>query len=310
VDQENEPRDNLINLKGNKMVTSMTGYGRAEASFEKGTFIVEIRSVNHRYADFSIRVPRVLTGLQDRIKEKIKTRVSRGYITYQLTWEQAGQSTETLSLNADIIHRYQELFARMNSEFGIGGEPSLDTFSRLNDIFTRESEDEDEEKLWSVTEQATSLALDQLVEMRQREGQALAKDIVKRLDQIADNMKQARLRDPDRLKRLESRLREKVTTAVGGEAVDENRMLAEITIYADKWDFSEEEVRFRSHFDVFRAGLEKGGVIGRKLHFLIQELNREVNTVASKANDAEIAQHMVACKEELEKIREQVENIE
>ncbi|MBN2288989.1 MAG: YicC family protein [Candidatus Glassbacteria bacterium] len=292
------------------MLTSMTGFGRAEANFEKGTFTVEIRSVNHRYADFSIRVPRVLSGLQDRIKELIKTRISRGYITYQLSWEQTGEGVETLSVNAEIIKRYQELFSRMKSDFGIQGEPTVDTFSRLSDIFTRESPDEDEDRLWSVAEQATNEALDRLLAMRRREGQALAVDIVERLDSMADHMKQAGLHEPDRLQKLESRLREKVIAAMGEDAVDENRLLAEITIYADKWDFSEEEVRFRSHLGAFRAGLEKGGAIGRKLHFLLQELNREVNTVASKANDAEIAQHMVACKEEIEKIREQVENIE
>ena len=292
------------------MITSMTGFGRSEVSFEKGIFTVEIRSVNHRYSDFSIRLPRSLTGFQDRIKELIKTRVSRGYITYQLSWEQAGEDIETLSVNEEIIKRYQKLFHQMNKEFGIKGKPTVDTFSQLSDIFTRESPTEDDEKLWSVIEEATNQALDSLVAMRQHEGQTLAADILKRLDHIADHMKQANLRGPNRLKKFENRLREKVASVLGEEAVDENRLIAEITIYADKWDFSEEEVRFRSHLEAFRTELEKGGTIGRKLHFLLQELNREVNTVASKANDAEIAQHMVACKEEIEKIREQVENIE
>ena len=292
------------------MITSMTGFGRSEVSFEKGTFTVEIRSVNHRYSDFSIRLPRSLTGFQDRIKELIKTRVSRGYITYQLSWEQAGEDIETLSVNEEIIKRYQKLFRQMNKEFGIKGKPTVNTFSRLSDIFTRESPVEDDEKLWSVAEEATNQALDSLVAMRQREGQTLAADILKRLDHITDHMKQANLRGPERLKKFKNRLREKVTSVLGEEAVDENRLIAEITIYADKWDFSEEEVRFRRHLEAFRTDFEKGGSIGRKLHFLLQELNREVNTVASKANDAEIAQHMVACKEEIEKIREQVENIE
>ena len=292
------------------MLTSMTGYGRAEITFEKGTFIVEIRSVNHRYADFSIRLPRTLAGFQDRIKELIKSRISRGYITYQLSWEQSGKSIETLSLDAEIIDRYQNLFQQMNRQFGIQGKPTVDTFSRLGDIFTRESPVEDEDKLWSVAGQATNQALECLLEMRQGEGRALAADILKRLEVISGRMEQAALRGPDRLKKLEERLHEKVSAALGEGAVDENRLIAEVTVYADKWDFSEEEVRFRSHLDAFRSEFEKGGVVGRKLHFLLQELNREVNTVASKANDAEIAQHMVACKEEIEKIREQVENIE
>ena len=292
------------------MLTSMTGYGRAEITFEKGTFIVEIRSVNHRYADFSIRLPRTLAGFQDRIKELIKSRISRGYITYQLSWEQSGKSIETLSLDAEIIDRYQNLFQQMNRQFGIQGKPTVDTFSRLGDIFTRESPVEDEDKLWSVAGQATNQALECLLEMRQGEGRALAADILKRLEVISGRMEQAALRGPDRLKKLEERLHEKVSAALSEGAVDENRLIAEVTVYADKWDFSEEEVRFRSHLDAFRSEFEKGGVVGRKLHFLLQELNREVNTVASKANDAEIAQHMVACKEEIEKIREQVENIE
>ena len=292
------------------MLTSMTGYGRAEITFEKGTFIVEIRSVNHRYADFSIRLPRTLAGFQDRIKELIKSRISRGYITYQLSWEQSGKSIETLSLDAEIIDRYQNLFQQMNRQFGIQGKPTVDTFSRLGDIFTRESPVEDEDKLWSVAGQATNQALECLLEMRQGEGRALAVDILKRLEVISGRMEQAALRGPDRLKKLEERLHEKVSAALSEGAVDENRLIAEVTVYADKWDFSEEEVRFRSHLDAFRSEFEKGGVVGRKLHFLLQELNREVNTVASKANDAEIAQHMVACKEEIEKIREQVENIE
>jgi len=292
------------------MITSMTGFGMAEVSFEKGVFSVEIRSVNNRYIDFSIRVPRSLAGFQDRIKELIKKRITRGYITYQLSWEQAGEVIETLSLNAEVIRRYQELFREMNAGFGIEGRPTLDTFSRLSDIFTRETPEEDEDKLWSVVEQATNQALDSILEMRRREGQVHAADISKRLEEIAGHMEQAGLRGPERLKKLEARLREKVASALSEKAVDEDRLISEITVYADKWDFSEEEVRFRSHLEAFRAGLEQGGVIGRKLSFLLQELNREVNTIASKANDAGIAQHMVACKEEIEKIREQVENIE
>ncbi len=292
------------------MLNSMTGFGRAEITFEKGTFIMEMRSVNHRYADFSIRLPRTLAGFQDRVKELIKSRISRGYITCQLSWEQSGESIETLSLNAEIINRYQNLFKQMNSQFGIKGKPTVDTFSQLSDIFKRESPVEDENKLWSVAEQATNQALDRLLEMRQGEGRALAADILKRLEVISGHMEQAALRGPDRLKKLEERLHEKVSAALDESALDENRLIAEITVYADKWDFSEEEVRFRSHLDAFRAAFEKGGAVGRKLHFLLQELNREVNTVASKANDAEITQHMVACKEEIEKIREQVENIE
>ena len=291
------------------MIASMTGFGRGEAGFEGGTFTVEIRSVNHRYADFAIRLPRTLSNFESRIKELIKDRLTRGYINYQLTWDREEKQPSQLTLNEEVIQRYLELFRGMNEEFGIEGKPTVETFSRLPDVFRQESQEWDEELLWTEVEKATAQALEKLVEMRLREGEALAADMLQRLDLMEKHTDSAKLKSPERLAKLEESLREKLRGAVGND-LDENRLLTEITYYADKWDFSEEDVRFRSHLEAVRRTIEKGGVVGRRLNFLVQELNREVNTVASKANDAEIAQLMVSVKEEIEKVREQVENLE
>jgi uncharacterized protein (TIGR00255 family) len=291
------------------MIASMTGFGRGEAGFEGGTFTVEIRSVNHRYADFAIRLPRTLSNFESRIKELIKNRLTRGYINYQLTWDREEKQPSELTLNEEVIQRYLELFRGMQEEFGIEGKPTVETFSRLPDVFRQESQEWDEELLWAQVEKATAQALEKLVEMRLREGEALAADLLHRLDLMEKHMDSAKLKSPERLAKLVESLREKLRAVVGND-LDENRLLTEITYYADKWDFSEEDVRFRSHLEAMRRTIEKGGVVGRRLNFLVQELNREVNTVASKANDAEITQLMVSVKEEIEKVREQVENLE
>jgi len=291
------------------MLASMTGFGRGAVSFEGGTFTAEIRSVNHRYSDFAIRLPRTLSNFEPRIKESIKSRVARGYINYQLTWDREEKDQSQLSLNEDVIHRYMDLFRGMNQEFGIEGKPTVETFSRLPDVFRQESQEWDEEELWAWVEKATGLALEKLIEMRLREGETLAADMLQRLDLMEKHVDSANLRSPQRLAKLEESLREKLRSLAGSD-LDENRLLTEITYYADKWDFSEEDVRFRSHLNAMRQTINKGGVVGRRLNFLVQELNREVNTLASKANDAQIAQLMVSVKEEIEKVREQVENLE
>lgn len=293
------------------MISSMTGFGRAEKSLDEGTFTVEARSVNHRYTDISVRLPRALANFESFVRELVKSRVQRGSVSVQVSWDRGDEGEKTLSLNDAVIRRYAELFERMSREYGIAGTPDIDTFSRLTDVFCMETPPADEEKLRNVLETVLSEALDSLIGMRTREGQALADDILSRMDLMAGVMDEIVRQAPERLARLEQRLREKVLAAYEGAAEpDTQRLLQEITIYADKWDVSEEEVRFRSHLDAIRQAIEGGGAVGRRLNFLIQELNREVNTVGSKANDAAIAQQVVSLKEELERIREQVENIE
>ena len=291
------------------MILSMTGFGRGEAAINGGTFSVEMRSVNHRYIDFSIRLPRTLANFESGIKELIKSRVQRGYVTYQLTWDREEREPAELVINEEALRRYLELFQKMNVEFGVEGRPTVDSLSRLPDVFKAVPISFDEGQLWKGAEQATNKALEGLLKMREIEGGALAADISGRLEVMVQHIGRAIEKAPERLKRLEDSLREKVRAAYEG-VLDENRLLTEITYYADKWDFSEEDVRFRTHVEAMRETLVQGGAVGRKLSFLVQELNREANTVASKANDAEIAQLMIAIKEEIEKVREQVENLE
>ncbi|MBW7996702.1 MAG: YicC family protein [Candidatus Glassbacteria bacterium] len=292
------------------MINSMTGFGRGEITLECGTFAVEIKTVNHRYSDFNIRTPRSMSSFEPRIKEMIRKRLTRGYVTYQLSWDTSENGSSQVVLNEEMISRYLELFGRLKDKFGIGGEVSLEMITRLSDAFKTETQEFDEKQLWQGVQQATSLALDALTGMRASEGKTLADDLNARIDEMEKHMGQAAEKGPERLKKLRDDLRTKVLEAVGDEQVDENRLVSEVTYYADKWDFSEEDVRFAHHLSAMRETISKGGVVGRKLNFLVQELNREANTVGSKANDAEIAQLMVAVKEELEKVREQVENIE
>ena len=292
------------------MINSMTGFGRGEVTLECGTFSVEIKTVNHRYCEFSIRTPRSLAAFETQIKDMIKEKLSRGYVTYQLTWDTSENGSSQVVLNEEMIARYLELFATMKTKYGISGEPNIETFARLSDVFKTETQEFDEARLWEGVRQATDMALEALLVMRRREGDTLAADLNSRIDSMEEHMRQASVLGPERLKRLREDLRNKVLEAVAGEQLDENRLISEVTYYADKWDFSEEEVRFAHHLQAVRETISLGGVVGRKLNFQVQELNREANTVGSKANDAEIAQLMVGVKEELEKIREQVENIE
>ena len=293
------------------MILSMTGFGRADTAFEGGTFTVEVRSVNHRFTDISIRMPRALNNLESLVRDMVKARVQRGSVSVNVNWERTEESGGRLpSLNETMVLRYRELFRRMN-ELGVAGEPGVDTFSRLPEVFSFESNEVAEEQIRPVLEAALGEALDRLVEMRQREGAALTADILSRLDSMAGVMDEISRQGPERLTRLTARLREKVNAALEGVAeADPSRLAQEVTIYADKWDFSEEEVRFKTHLEALRKTLIQGGAVGRRLNFLLQELNREVNTVGSKANDAAIAQLAVGLKEELERIREQVENME
>lgn len=292
------------------MILSMTGFGRADTTFDGGTFTVEARSVNHRFTDISIRMPRALNNLEALVRDMVKARVQRGSISVNVNWERSESGDRLPSLNETMVLRYRELFKRMN-ELGVAGEPCVDTFSRLPEIFSFESNEVAEEQIRPVLEAAMSEALDRLVEMRQREGAALTADILSRLDAMAGVMDEISRQGPERLTRLTARLREKVNAALDGVTeADPSRLAQEVTIYADKWDFCEEEVRFKTHLEALRKTLIQGGAVGRKLNFLLQELNREVNTVGSKANDAAIAQLAVGLKEELERIREQVENME
>ncbi len=288
----------------------MTGFGRGEVTLKCGTFAVEIKTVNHRYSDFNIRTPRTLSSFEPRIKDAIKQKLSRGYVTCQVSWDTSENGSSQVVLNEEMILRYLELFGAMKEKFRIAGEPNLEMFTRISDVFKTETQQYDEQQLWEGVAQATALAVDALLEMRRREGAALAADLNSRIDAMEEHMALASKKGPERLTRLRENLLAKVRDAVADEPVDENRLISEITYYADKWDFSEEEVRFAHHLDAMRKTISKGGVVGRRLNFLVQELNREANTVGSKANDSEIAQLIVSVKEELEKVREQVENIE
>ncbi len=288
----------------------MTGFGRGEVTLECGTFAVEIKTVNHRYSDFNIRTPRSLTSFEPRIRDMIKQRLARGYVTCQLSWDTSENSSSQVVLNEEMIQRYMDLFGEMKEKFNVTGEPNLEMFAKMSDVFKTETQEYDEEQLWEGVSQATTLAVDALLGMRQREGESLATDLNGRINAMEAHMARASEKGPERLKKLREELLAKVQDAVANEQVDENRLISEVTYYADKWDFSEEEVRFAHHLQTVRETISKGGVVGRKLNFLVQELNRESNTVGSKANDSEIAQLMVSVKEELEKMREQVENIE
>ncbi len=292
------------------MINSMTGFGRGEVTLECGTFTVEIKTVNHRYSDFSIRTPRTLALFEPKIKEMIKKRMSRGYVTYQLSWDTTENGSSQVVLNESMISRYLELFSAMKEKYNIAGEPSLEMFTRISDVFKTETQEFEEEQLWEGVSQATALAVDALLVMRRREGETLAADLNGRIDSMEQHMALASKKGPERLKKLKEDLLTKVRDAMESEQVDQDRLISEVTYYADKWDFCEEEVRFAHHINAVRETISSGGVVGRRLNFLVQELNRESNTVGSKANDAEIAQWMVSVKEELEKVREQVENIE
>ncbi|MBQ2000363.1 MAG: YicC family protein [Clostridia bacterium] len=292
------------------MVSSMTGYGRGEALKENISVVVELRSVNHRYFEFSSRVPRGYAFLEDKLKTFCQQRITRGKVDLFLTLDVSASDNVVIEINHSLASGYVNAIKELSETYEINDGLSAINLSRFPDLFTVKSQAIDEDTVWSVVEEATSVALDGFAAMRAKEGKKLYDDVKSRVETILEKVAFVEERSPETVKayreKLETRIREMLADAM----VDEGRLLTETAIFADKVAVAEETVRLRSHIKQLMELLESDIAVGRKLDFIVQEMNREANTIGSKAQDIEIAHTVVDIKAEIEKIREQIQNIE
>lgn len=292
------------------MSKSMTGFGRSQQRHGNWDITVEIKSVNHRYFEFACRVPRSCTFLEDKLKSKVQSRVSRGKTDLFLTVNTISGEEETVKVNHSLAKEYLAALESLSRETGLPMEMGLFELSRLPDVLTVERKELDEKAMTAAVLAVTDEALDRFVAMREAEGERMQADILSRLVTIEELTQQMEKLSPVTVEAYRNRLYEKLQALLADRAIEDTRILTEAAIFADRVAVDEETVRLHSHLAQFRAILAETEPIGRKLDFLTQELNRESNTVGSKAQDATAAGIVIALKSELEKVREQIQNIE
>ncbi|HUN66068.1 MAG TPA: YicC/YloC family endoribonuclease [Bacteroidota bacterium] len=289
----------------------MTGYGRGEVTDERMTVSAEIRTVNSRFLEFSMRLPRTVTLRENDIKELIRSKFIRGKVNITVTVEHENTNEIPLKINASAAKAYRALLEALKKEVNIQGEISLDHLLKFPEVLEIDEFDAGDEKEWSAVRRALEQAAGETAAMREREGSELMKDLrvrVRMIETVLGEIEQlAKLRIPEERQRLADKLKDLLADE---RVIDQGRLEFELALFADKLDITEECVRFRSHNKYFLEALDNAVSAGRKLNFLVQEMNREANTIGSKANDATIAHKVVSIKEELEKIREQLQNIE
>ncbi|PAB58860.1 YicC/YloC family endoribonuclease [Anaeromicrobium sediminis] len=293
------------------MIKSMTGFGRGENADNKRQFTVEIKTVNHRYNDIVIRMPKKLNYLEENIKKLVKEKINRGRVEIYVSLENVGQSEVNISLNRELAAEYIDVLKTLSKEFQIVDDISATFVSKFPEVVKIEDKEEDQEEIWNCLKVSVMGALEQLVNMRLEEGQKLALDIEKRCYNIDNVVEEIKLRSPKIVEEHREKLRQRIEDMLGDSyEIDDQRLAVEVAYMADKSNITEEIVRLKSHIDQLNNSLKSTGSIGRKLDFLIQEMNREINTIGSKTNDLEVTNYVVDVKSELEKIREQVQNIE
>lgn len=288
----------------------MTGYGRNEAVIDGKKIYCEIKSVNHRYSDYSIKVPRGMGFLEDKVKKLAGEKISRGKVDIFVGVEYCETADRKIYLNKELAKEYMTALTQMRDELGLRDDISVMNMARLPDIFRAERMEEDEDRLWEAVSAVVSSALEEFTAMREREGERIEKDLAARVEYMRSVAAKIEKRSPETVEEYKNRLYAKIKEVLEDREADEARILTEVAIFADKVAVNEETVRLCSHFDEFYEIISSDEPAGRRLDFLIQEINREINTTGSKANDIEIARYVVELKGETEKLREQVQNIE
>ena len=292
------------------MVKSMTGYGRAVETVNGREFTVEVRSVNNRYLDCTVKLPRGLSFGEDAMKQAVKATISRGKVDVFVSVRAEGAQDTTVSLNKPMVEGYLAAMRQMQSECGVGGEITVSMLAGLPEVFLLDKPQVDEEQLLKDFLSVAAKALESFDAMRTTEGEALKNDLHSRGQTILSLVEQVEAGSAQTVEDYRLRLEAKLKEVLASTTIDESRILTEAAIFADKIAVDEETVRLRSHLDQMNTMLENGGPIGRKLDFLLQEMNREANTIGSKCSDVRLARVVVEIKAELEKIREQTQNIE
>lgn len=292
------------------MLKSMTGYGRAEAIVGTKKITAEIKSVNHRFSDYNIKVPRQYGFLEERVRHQVSDMVSRGKIDVFISVESCGEADKVITVNAELAANYIEALNELCEKFSLTNDMTVSTIARFSDIFRAEPKRDDEEELWNDVKGVVAEALDAFVAMREREGSRIEEDLRARIIYMRSLAEKVDERSPQVVDEYKEKLYAKINELLEGKDIDDTRVLTEVAIFADKVAVNEETVRLASHYDEFFGIIESGEPAGRRLDFLIQEINREVNTIGSKASDLEIAKVVVELKGEIEKLREQIQNIE
>ncbi len=292
------------------MIRSMTGFGRAQDTVDGITATVEIKSVNHRYFDFSCRVPRNYGFLEEKLKSFIQSRVTRGKIECYVQIEAQEAEECVVKINHSLAKGYIDALNELGTQYGLENDISVSVVARNHDIFSVHKSEADEDLIWKAVSTVASVAVASFVDMREREGEKLKNDILSRCDTILENVSFIEKRSPETVSEYNNKLLERMQNVLNDVQVDEQRLLTEAAIFADKIAVAEETVRLRSHIEQMHMFMESDVAIGRKMDFLVQEFNREANTIGSKAQDVEIARKVIDIKAEVEKIREQVQNIE
>lgn len=288
----------------------MTGFGRCEVQREARKFTVELKGVNHRYLDINIRMPKKLNFFETAIRTLLKSYVTRGKVDIFITYEDSTQNQMAVKYNSSIAAEYLKYLRQMAEEFGLEDDIRVSTLSRYPEVFTMEEQTEDEEELWNGLKEALEGAFSHFVETRTAEGENLKKDILDKLSNLEVLIGYIEERSPQIIQEYRTKLEEKVRELLEDTQIEDSRIAAEVILFADKICTDEEVVRLKSHIRHMRSTLEEEEGIGRKLDFIAQEMNREANTILSKANDIEVSDCAISLKTEIEKIREQIQNIE
>ena len=292
------------------MIKSMTGFGRGECQEAGKEFLVEIKTVNHRYTDIFIKMPRQIGFLEDKVRDLVGKAVSRGKIDVYITYNNFGDDSKCVMFDETLAKTYIAAVEALRDKFGLKDDITVSLISRYPDVLKVEQAEEDEEKIWSLLKTAVENAIKSLVAMREIEGEGLKNDLLARAAYIDTVLKEIQLRAPDVVKEYKQKLEIRIKDLLEQQTIDENRLAMEVAIFSDRCSIDEEIVRLGSHFNQMRDALKIEQSVGRKLDFLIQEMNREINTIGSKSNDAEIARQVIEAKSELSKLREQAQNIE
>ena len=292
------------------MIKSMTGFGRAEIEEDNRKICVEIKAVNHRYLDESIKMPKSFGMFEAPVRTVLKEYIERGKVDVYITYEDLGEENVTIRYNKQVAAEYLKYLKEMKEDFALDDDIRLSTLSRYPEVLTMEEAPADEESIWKTLEKAVRAAAEKFRESRIKEGENLKADLIAKLDSMLEQVGLIEARSPEIVKAYQEKLENKIRELLGSRDIDDARILTEVGIFADKICVDEEIVRLKSHIQAVKDELVKGGTVGRKLDFLAQEMNREANTTLSKANDLELSNTAINIKTEIEKIREQIQNIE
>lgn len=292
------------------MIKSMTGFGRAEVSEGQRKYTVEIKAVNHRYLDVSVKMPKKLNFFEASIRNLLKEYIQRGKVDLYITYEDLSEQTVSVKYHPDVAAVYMGYLKEMGESFGLENDIRVSTLSRYPEVFSMEEQEIDEEGIWKGLEKSVALAAKAFVESRVKEGENLKADLLDKLDGMLSHVAYIEENAPKIIDEYKQKLQGKVRDLMEDNRIDENRLLMEVTLFADKICVDEEIVRLKSHIEMVKNTLLEGGSVGRKLDFIVQEMNREANTILSKSTDLEISNRGIELKTEIEKIREQIQNIE